>query len=246
MSEQNGPRSPRGPWSAFVTAFLAGACHQPETTTGTEAMTSGAAPTTAAEPTTLSPATDAPTEATPSTTLGQGTSSDATSGPGDDCAALEHPTPGELNPQVVAECDALCTHYHECGLKEHDLCQMGCVARSGSDHEECYDTGSAARACLSAMTCDELGAYLQFNKAGPCTQQLEDQHQACTCQATSISGDGLCGYNLDCPYVPFRQLYCHQGICECKVDDAVVKTCPQDNICDDFPGFDAYEACCCA
>ena len=103
MSEQNDTRSPRGPRSALVTAFLAGACQQPiatpETATSAEATTSGAAPTTAAESTAESTATGVPTEATSSTTHGGGSSGEATSGPGDDCVALENPTPGAINPQ---------------------------------------------------------------------------------------------------------------------------------------------------
>ncbi|MFY0539462.1 hypothetical protein [Nannocystis pusilla] len=118
----------------------------------------------------------------------------------------------------------------------------------GADHQECYEAGSAARQCLTATTCEELGEYLQFNEGGACAQLLEAQHEACTCQSQSSMHVGVdaCAYNLDCPYVPFRQISCGQGICECRVGGEVVKTCPQDDTCADWLDlFDKAESCCC-
>jgi hypothetical protein len=232
----------------LVSAFLASACQQPtgatETAASADATTSGAAQTTAAQTTTAGVSTGA----TSSTTHSGGSGGDTTSGAAAECPDLEDPTTGQINPQVVAECDALCAHYQECGLKEHELCQMGCVAKFGADHQECYEAGSAARTCLTAMTCEELGEYLQFNEGGPCAQLLEGQHEACTCQSQSIMHVGVdaCAYNLDCPYVPFRQIACAQGTCECRVGDEVVKTCPQDDTCADWLDLiDKAESCCC-
>lgn len=239
--------------SALVGALLACACQQPSD--GMDAGASGGATTSgAAQTTTSGPSTSGGATTTVEGLSDGGSSSggaeggDASSGISGECPDLGDSTTGEINPQVVGECDALCTHYQECGLKEHDLCQMGCVAKFGFDHDACYEAGSAARECLTAMTCDELGEYLKFNAGGPCAQFLEDQHQACTCQAQefAVVGVDACGYTLDCPYVPFRQIYCHQGICECHVGNDIVKTCVQGDTCHVWSGIhDKAESCCC-
>jgi len=250
---QTATRSLRGRASLLISALLVGACQHPidvaVTAASADATTTGGAPTSAAAPTTTGVATDATTsttDATTSTTAGGGTGADATSGVWGECPSIEDPTTGAINPQVVEECDALCARYQECGLKEHELCQMGCVAKFGVDHQECYEAGSAARTCLTAMTCEELGAYLQFNDGGPCRALLDGQQEACTCQSQSGSGTDLCVYNLDCPYVPFRSISCFHGTCKCYVGEDVVKTCPQGDTCEDWLDLlDKAESCCC-
>lgn len=226
----------------FVSAALAGACQQPsgvpETTASAATTTTGAAQTTA----------NASTTTGEPTTLGGGSSEGSSSETEGECPVLEDPTTGAINPQVVEECDALCAHYQECGLKEHALCQMGCVAKFGLDHQDCFEARSAARKCLMALACEELGEYLQFNEGGSCAQLLEDEHQACTCQTQSgmHSGGDACTYRLDCPYVPLRRMVCRQGTCECYVGDDVVKTCPQGDTCQDWLDlWDKAESCCC-
>ncbi len=243
---QTATRSLRGRVSLLISALLVGACQHPidvaVTAASAEATSSGGAPTSAAEPTTAGVAT----EATASTTTGGGSGADATSGVWGECPSIEDPTTGAINPQVVEECDALCARYQECGLKEYELCQMGCVAKFGVDHQECYDAGSAARTCLTAMTCEELGAYLQFDIGGPCRPALDGQQEACNCHSQSLSGTDLCAYNLYCPYVPFRRISCNNGTCKCYVGDEVVKTCPQGDTCEDwYDLLDKAESCCC-
>lgn len=251
---QASTQSPRDPWSVLVGAFVMVACQQPieatETAASADATSSGR--TTAAEPTT----TGGSTVANASTTVGEGPGGDSQgsgsggsgSGVEGECPVFEDPTTGAINRQVVEECDALCAHYQECGLKEHENCHMGCVAKFGNDYQDCYEAGSAARECLTAMTCEELGEYLKFNEGGPCAQILADQHETCTCQSQSGTHVGVdeCWYDLDCPYVPFRRIWCHQGICECYVGEDVVKTCPQDDTCRDWLDLvDMAESCCC-
>lgn len=255
---QASTRSPRDPWSVPVGAFLMVACQQPigatETAASADATSSGGAQTTAAKPTT----TGGSTGANASTTVGEGSGGDSNSegsgsggsgsGVEGECPVFEDPTTGAINQQVVEECDALCAHYQECGLKEHELCHMGCVAKIGNDYQDCYEAGSAARECLTAMTCEDLGEYLKFNEGGPCAQLLADQHETCTCQSQSGTHVGVdeCWYDLDCPYVPFRRIWCHQGICECYVGEDVVKTCPQGDTCRDWLDLvDMAESCCC-
>ena len=242
----------RGPWIALLSALLTSACPSPDGTppgtsgpTAAESVASSADATTSGATTTAAPGstTVGATIDTNSSTTGEGSGDDEGSTTSGECPVIEEPTTGELNPLIVDECDTLCAHYQECGLKEHALCVMGCIAKFGYDHEECQEAGSAARMCLTGMTCEELGEHLKFNRPGPCAKPLEGQEDACNCQTLRGTGEGWCMARLDCPYVPNRRITCSQDTCKCFVGDEVVKTCPKGNACEDL--HSKAESCCC-
>ncbi len=242
----------RGPWIALLCALLTSACPSPD---GTPPGTSGPTATDSGATSVDTTASGATTTATPQSTTvgatvdtnpsttGEGSGDDESSTTSGECPVIEDPTTGELNPLVVDECDTLCAHYQECALKDHALCVMGCIAKFGYDREECQEAGSAARMCLTGMTCEELGDHLKFNKPGPCAEPLEDQEDACSCQTQWGMGEDLCTARRDCPYVPRRRITCAQDTCQCFVGDELVKTCPKGNACADLR--DKAESCCC-
>lgn len=227
------------------------------TSSATEANTDGSdgtdgvssAPTTGEVEGTNPDGSDSQTSNLPQTTS-SATEDSAGSATDSPTATSSDDTTGQVDPQLVERCTAVCGKFVECKLMDSPDCVAECSDGFGDADLVCSNANLALLTCVEGMTCEQLSAFLLDDEPGPCASELDAvdaacQTNACTGSVGSNRDNTECSVSNQCPDEPKQAMSCDTKTCTCTVGDMKTGECPAMNICADLQGLDAKTKECC-
>jgi hypothetical protein len=159
-------------------------------------------------------------------------------------------TTGGGDAELMGSCMDACGHIFECVMNlpgTVDDCMAGCVEQWGGPG--CGQAGIDLLQCLVGMSCKQLQAYVEDDKAGVCAGLADAADAVCggasTCSMGGGEGMGVCSVSRECDG-SIEELQCDGTTCTCVVDGTPGESCEDTGVC--AMAFDgqvaAAEACC--